>query len=226
VDVSKEWNEHALSSSTLLNQSHPAGSSPSNPASEAVVAESSGSLACGCESLTPQERLEDSTYAFTGTVGEAPVTQKGKRSAVFDVDEIFKGSPKPEMTVTEDIVGTDCDLPFEEEQSYLVFARWEWGTVVTSRCMGTKLLAKARTAALGPSEQLKEKLYLRLHNACMGRLDTSCCLSSIKAMHEGYYVPEPEEGCAEGAVPDRLHCGGSYTWCIPVTEKGHSQPEH
>ena len=177
--------------------------------------------ACACDSMTPQEKLEQSTYAFTGIVSEAPAPKKGKRTVVFDVDEIFKGTPKPEMKVSADVTGDECDLPFEIGQNYLVFTRWEWGKLITSRCMGTRLLEKARIESLGPSEELKEKLYIRLRNACMGRYDTPCCLSSLKAMRVGYFVPEPEEGCPDGTAPDRLRCSGSYTWCIPSTDKGH-----
>jgi len=214
VDVSKEWNEHA---------GHAAPSKPANPAAAAEAPQESSMTyaACGCDVQTPQERLEDSTYAFTGKVSELSAVKKGKRTVVFDIDEVFKGSPKQDMKVTEEMLGTECDLPFKEGESFLVFTRWEWGTVKTSRCMGTKFLKKAQTAALGPSEELKEKLYIRLRNACMGRIDTPCCLSSIKAMRVGYYVPEPQQGCPDGSVPDRLRCGGSYTWCIPVTEKNH-----
>lgn len=170
--------------------------------------------------MTVQERLEDATYAFTGFVASAAGPKKGKRNIVFDVDEIFKGTPKEEMKVTVDITDDGCDLHFEEGQSYLVYAKWEWGNVITSRCMGTKLLVKAKNE-LGPSQELKNKLYIKLRNACMGRIDTSCCLSSLKAMRAGYYVPEPEDGCPSGTVPDRLHCSGSYTWCISPTEKTH-----
>jgi hypothetical protein len=215
VDVSKEWNERAG------NAPAPEKAGSATAAAKAVEESSTTYAACGCETLTPQERLEDSTYAFTGRVSELSKVKNGKRTVVFDIDEVFKGSPKLDMKVTEEMLGTECDLPFKEGESFLVFTRWEWGSVKTSRCMGTKLLKKAQTAALGPSEELKEKLYLRLRNACMGRGDTPCCLSSIKAMRVGYYVPEPPQGCADGSVPDRLRCGGSYTWCIPVTEKGH-----
>ncbi len=216
VDVSKEWNAHISSSS-------PAGliAVPIKPAGEETLSESTTTLACQCDALTPQERLEQSTYAFTGRVADVLSPKKGKRSVVFDVDEIFKGSPKAEMKVTEELSGTDCDIRFEVGQSYLVFAQWEWGMVKTSRCMGTKYLPKAKTDALGPSESLKEKLYIRLRNACMGRYDTPCCLSSLKAMRAGYFIPKPDEGCPDGTVPDRLRCAGSYTWCIPVTDKGH-----
>jgi hypothetical protein len=214
VDVSNEWKAH-ISSSPVPTSIHP----------ETAVQRSTGAPeaeepACSCDSLTPQEKLDQSTYAFTGFVSEV-ATKKGTRTVGFDVDEIFKGSPKDEMKVTTQVTGDACDLSFEEGGSYLVFARWEWGNVVTSRCMGTKLLPKARAAELGPSEELKEKLYIHLRNACMGRIDTPCCLSSLKAMRAGYYIPEPEDGCPSGSIPDRLHCGGSYTWCIPVLEKTH-----
>jgi hypothetical protein len=214
VDVSREWNAH-ISSSPAPTSIH-----PGTAIKLSTGAAAAGEPACACDSLTPQEKLDQSTYAFTGIVSEVSM-KKGTRTVVFDVDEIFKGSPKDEMKLITEVTGDPCDLSFEEGQSFLVFAQWEWGNVVTSRCMGTKLLPKARMAELGPSEALKEKLYIHLRNACMGRIDTACCLSSLKAMRAGYYVPEPEDGCPSGSIPDRLHCGGSYVWCIPVLEKGH-----
>jgi hypothetical protein len=215
VDVSQQWNAH-VSSTT---QSRPI---PLNPANTVVTSSAASVSAqdCGCETLTPQEYMEDSTYAFTGSVEEASKPKTGKRKVLFDVDEIFKGTLKQDIEVAVDFNGDACDWPFLEGQTYLVFAKWEWGNVLTSRCMGTKLLPKP-TLELGPSEALKEKLYIRLRNACMGRLDTVCCLSSLKELRKGYYVPEPDDGCPSGMIPDRLHCGGSYTWCIPVTDKGH-----
>ncbi len=169
--------------------------------------------------MTPKEHLDEATYAFTGVVAEVRALKKNRREVTFDVNEIFKGSPSTEMKIAVEDSGDRCDLPLAAGQSYLVFARWEWGNVFTHRCMGTKLLTKARRDGLGLSEQMKEKLYSRLHNACMGRKDTPCCLSSLKAMRVSYYVPEPEDGCPDGTVPDRLLCAGSYTWCIPDTAK-------
>jgi hypothetical protein len=178
---------------------------------------------CQCESLSTPEYLRASSYAFTGKVTEVSAPKKSKRIVTFDVFERFKGSPGFEFQVQEQVTGTDCDLPFQVGDLYLIYARWQWGDIVTSRCMGSKLLEKAKgdAPALGPSEALKEKLYDRLRNACMGRLDTPCCLSSLKAMRAGYYVPEPEDGCPDGTVPDRLRCVGSYTWCIPYAAPTH-----
>jgi hypothetical protein len=220
VDVSKEWNAHVSSSTPVstVKTVNPKNDVMPESAQEPTVS------SCGCDTLTAKDYLDESTYAFTGTVSEVSAVKKGKRTVIFDVDENFKGPPALEMKVNVEAAGTDCDLSFAEGQSFLVFARWEWGTVSTSRCMGTKFLAKAKTAALGPSEELKEKLYIRLRNACMGRIDTSCCLSSLKAMRAGYFIPQPEEGCPSETIPDRLRCGGSYSWCIPVTDKDHRQP--
>ncbi len=215
VDVSHEWNARASSSSAPAFPNPSANVKPS-PAPATTAEEP----VCACESMSVQECLDDSTYAFTGMVVEASAPKKGKRTAVFDVNEIFKGTPTQEMKVSAEVTGSSCDLNFEEAQNYLVYAKWEWGTVITSRCMGTKLLVKAKNE-LGPSQALKDKLYIKLRNACMGRYDTPCCLSSLEAMRKDYYLPEPEEGCPSGMIPDRLHCAGSYNWCIPVTEKTH-----
>jgi len=208
-----------------MHVSTAAGFSPvqsiTNILQSTAAAPPSEAPACGCETLTPQEHLDDCTYAFTGTVFEATKPKNGQRLISFDVNEVFKGSPTEEMKIMVDVIGDMCDFPFELDQSYLVFAKWEWGRVVTTRCMGTKLLPKVPLTELGPSEQLKEKLYIRLRNACMGRLDTPCCLNSLKALRAGFYLPEPDDGCPSGTIPDRLHCNGSYTWCIPVLEKSH-----
>jgi hypothetical protein len=226
VDVSRQWGEHA--SSATLHEA-PVGvvkSSRSIP-SGVVQDTETVSSSCGCESLNTAEKLRASTYAFTGQIEEVRAVKKGRRTLVVDVDEIFKGSPKQDMEIVTEVSGGECDLSFEEGKKYLVYARWEWGSAVTSRCMGTKSIERARgdASALGPSEAMKEKLYIRLRNACMGRIDTVCCLSSLKAMRREYDVPEPENGCPEGMIPDRLRCAGSYSWCIPVTESNHRRPE-
>jgi len=220
VDVSQQWKAHA---STSALQAIEGGETQKASTSTAAVSEVN---TCECDAMTVPEKLEQCTYAFTGRVSEVSPAKKGTQTILFDVDEIFKGDPKPDMEVQEEMTGTDCDITFEAGQNYLVYSRWEWGHVFTTRCMGTKLLEKINKNALGPSEEAKEKLYRYLHNACMGRLDTSCCLGSVKAMQSGYYVPEPEDGCPSGSVPDRLRCAGSYTWCISATEKRHEMAPH
>lgn len=219
IDVSKQWKEHASSAPVI------APNTSTTTASAASLLESTATIPdeCGCESMSVPEKLLQATYAFTGVVEELTPPQKGRQKIVLDVDEIFKGSPRQDMEIVTDIAGNSCDLTFKEGDKYLIYAQWQWGSNVTSLCMGTKRIETARSDAnaLGPSESMKEKLYIHLRNACMGRIDTPCCLSSLKAMRVGYSVPEPEEGCPAGSKPDRLLCGGSYTWCIPILEKDH-----
>jgi hypothetical protein len=217
IDVSRQWQEHASTAPIVI----------STASTQLSVEESTPDAEphCGCESLTVQEKLFEASVAFTGVVESVQPPKKGRQKMVFDVDEIFKGSPKPDAEIVAEVTTTPCDLTFQEGKKYLIYARWEWGTYVTARCMGTKEIAIARSdaSALGPSESMKEKLYLQLRNACMGRMDTPCCLSSLKAMRQDYSIPEPEGGCPAGTKPDRLLCGGSYAWCIPVTQKDHRQ---
>jgi len=103
-----------------------------------------------------------------------------------------------------------------------VYAKWLWGATMTSRCWGTKRLdqvADADGKNLGPGGIAKSKYYERLRVYCMGRPDTPCCLSSLKAMSARGYLPQTEELCPDGMVPDRLRCMGSYVWCVPVTDR-------
>ncbi len=164
VDVSKEWAAHASSSPAAALSS--SGTAPTAGMQNGSAV--SDDPACDCEDLTPQERLAQSTIAFTGTVEEVESGKKGKLVIVFDVDEIFKGTPGLDAKVTAEVAGNACDLPFKVNQSYLVFAHWEWGSMMTSRCMGTKFLEKARVAALGPDQERKEKLYIGLPNMLHG----------------------------------------------------------
>ena len=60
-------------------------------------------------------------------------------------------------------------------------------------------------------------MYKELWENCLGKLTTRCCLSSISAMRKHYYLPEPDSGCPDGTIPDRLKCAGSELWCIPMT---------
>ena len=86
--------------------------------------------------MTVPEKLHESTLAFTGTVEALEAPKQGRQKAVFDVDEIFKGSPNPDTDIVTDLGGTPCDLKFEEGKKYLIYARWEWGLDVTARLHG------------------------------------------------------------------------------------------
>jgi hypothetical protein len=179
--------------------------------------------ACECPALTPQDALEQATYAFVGALSEIRTDKKtGATKLEFDVTDSFKGNPDDDVELIDSMKGTECELEAKERQTFLVYARWQWGNVVTSRCFGTRPIERESDAAnLGASNSMKEKMYEQLQKLCMGRKDTPCCLNSLKIMSESHYLPEPEEGCPSGSIPDRATCAGSLRWCIPNEEAAH-----
>lgn len=182
---------------------------------------------CECPQATPEELLDLATFAFSGKVAEILTERStGKKTIVFDVVDSFKGSPTPEMKFIDGEANTACDMEFTPGVDYLIYARWEWGKIVTSRCYGSKRLEKAvkEVKQLGPADAAKEKQYDQMNKYCMGRKDTPCCLASVKAMRAGYYLLEPENGCPDGQVPDRLRCAGSHVWCVPISEMKARKP--
>jgi hypothetical protein len=174
---------------------------------------------CKCPPQTPQDLIEQATYVFNGEVWDVELAVRdGPQVITFDVNDTFKGDPKPRIEIQED-ADKDCAIDFHEGESYLVYARWRWGSTKTSRCWGTKRLQDAASdgAALGPGGVAMSKYFDQLQVHCMGRRDTVCCLDSLKIMRRNRYLPQPESGCPEEMIPDRLRCDGSYVWCAPVT---------
>lgn len=182
--------------------------------------------ACQCPESAAEEQLEAATYAFSATVSDTGLDKKtGEKRMTLDVNEIFKGEPGTEIELIDLEGTTDCALDVKDNQQWMVYARWQWGKKVTSRCFGTKRINEAvgDLNVLGPAESWKQKQYPRLRDHCMGKKEVPCCLNSVKTMAAGGYLPEPETGCPEGMIPDRLKCPTSYTWCIPTLD---SQKRH
>ena len=182
---------------------------------------------CICPPATDVQQTDLATYVFNGDVWDLRIDKpSGKQIITFDVNDTFKGKPPDRVDVVDDRAGSDCALDFKEGDTYLVYVRWLWGSKKTSRCWGTKLLQEAgkSAAALGPGDAWKVKLYDKMQENCMGRYDTTCCLSSLRAMREGRYLPPTDEGCPDGLIPDRLRCDGSYLWCVPANDPNrHNQ---
>ena len=90
---------------------------------------------------------------YSGTVSEIQTDkQTGEKTIVFDVIDTFKGETDLDVKLTDSKAGTDCDLGVKEKENYLVYARWEWGAMITNRCIGTKKLDQADADAkiIGP----------------------------------------------------------------------------
>jgi len=176
------------------------------------------SAECLCPTASPQDLFETATSVFRGSVDEIQTSGKNSTRYLFIVNDTFKGETQTEIILQDAGAGTPCELTFEKNKEYLVYVRWEWGLLKTSQCWGTKVMdqAKADQAIIGPGNEWKEKVYPKLREACMGTYQTPCCLSSVKAMEQGHFLPEPESGCTDGMKPNVAHCLGSLRWCEPI----------
>jgi len=181
---------------------------------------------CECPAATPQDELESATAVFRGTIDEIHTSKNNPTTYLFVVNDTFKGDPKTEWVLQDADMDTPCALTLEKDKEYVVYERWQWGLQKTSRCWGTKEIAKAKPdqAVLGPGDEWKEKLYPKLREGCMGRYDTACCLSSVKAMEQGHYLPEAEDGCPDGFQPNVARCKGTLRWCEPIAGNTAHQP--
>lgn len=173
--------------------------------------------------------MDAATYVFRGDIWDVEVDRATQKKVItVDVDDIFKGKPpdaRVEMGDNED--GKECAIDFHEGETYMMYVHWQWGAMLTSRCWGTKKIQEASGDAgtLGAGSTEKDQFYEKMKVSCMGRRDTPCCLSSLKAMREGRFLPQPEDGCPDETIPDRLRCEGSYIWCVPTLEPHrHNQP--
>src|SRR5262249_13521804 len=152
---------------------------------------------CKCPAMTTKEETDAATYVFNGDVWDVAFEHgTNKKVITFDVNDTFKGKPADQLEMRDNEDGKECAIDFHEGETYLVYARWQWGSMLTSRCWGTKKIQEALGDAgtLGPSAALKEKYYEQLRISCMGRIDTPCCLASVKAMRAGGFLPQPETG--------------------------------
>jgi hypothetical protein len=182
---------------------------------------------CQCPPTTLKEQTEQATYIFNGEVWDVGIDRSTQKKVItLDVNDSFKGTPPTRLEVRDNEEGKPCAIDFHEGESYLVYARWQWGSTRISRCWGTKRIQEAGVDAqnLGPGDAAKGKYYDKLQVHCMGRRDTPCCLSSVKAMRAGGYLPQPEAGCPEEMIPNRLRCDGSYVWCVPTVDPYRQAP--
>ena len=104
--------------------------------------------------MTPDEQKDQATYVFVGSVYDIK-TQKGdpQQTIVFDVDEAFKGEPHSQVNVVDKEAGTDCAFGFKENDMYMVYGHWDWGTIQISSCTGTTSDAALRAASYARSQR-------------------------------------------------------------------------
>ncbi|MBI4359473.1 MAG: hypothetical protein HY564_00055, partial [Candidatus Jacksonbacteria bacterium] len=116
-------------------------------------------FACQCfQPSPPKEELQKAVAVFSGTVvgidkKKVSVGQgffEDSYTATFDVERAWKGVSKKTITVNAGIQGGMCGYPFEEKESYIVYADGaDENELLTSLCTRTNKLIFAH-------EDLKE----------------------------------------------------------------------
>ena len=95
----------------------------------------------------PQEALEDATAVFSGEVRSIePVDDDpGNQfiAATIDVDRAWKGIDSTPVVVETHQDQATCGFPFEEGESYIVYARAEGTPLTTALYHRTQLLERA-----------------------------------------------------------------------------------
>ena len=124
----------------------------------AALVRPSSAEACSCGgTVSSSTAFNDADVVFVGTVarfdGPKPwsrVNADGSISAglgteppvaTFEVAHMFRGRPARQVVVTGD--GTNCDEPFKQGETRLVYARTREGRVTTDKCTRTRLRAEA-----------------------------------------------------------------------------------
>src|SRR5436305_15253757 len=117
---------------------------------------------CLCPGTTTQELVDQATYIFNGQVYDIRSDKKThQKSVVFDINDTFKGKPPDSrVEVRDEASGGECAIDFHEDEYYLVYVRWVWGNLLTSRCWGTKKLKEAfkDAAVVGPGVEWEAKM--------------------------------------------------------------------
>ncbi|HCA67196.1 MAG: hypothetical protein UW39_C0017G0011 [Parcubacteria group bacterium GW2011_GWC2_44_17] len=110
-------------------------------------------FACRCvQPGAPKEELQTATAVFSGTVVDIDKKKvsvgqgffEDSYTATFDVEMAWKGVSKKTITVNAGIQGGMCGYPFEEKESYIVYAHGaDENGLLTSLCTRTNKLIYA-----------------------------------------------------------------------------------
>ena len=96
----------------------------------------SPALACTCERLAIPAQVAGANAVFAARVVGVTSTSDHSDVAVH-VERVYKGSPPAALDVRTPASESACGIQFAREDEYLVFARADGGTYLTSLCDGT-----------------------------------------------------------------------------------------
>lgn len=108
-------------------------------------------FACSCVGIEPTEAFEKSEAVFLGRVLNTKQEQvyqgftfSYRVANLFEVTQIWKGSPQSQMLIFDNGNTESCGIGFEEGKNYLVYAsKNENGEFRTGLCSRTKEASKA-----------------------------------------------------------------------------------
>lgn len=93
-------------------------------------------LACDCSTPLPSESFKRAAIVFEGEVVRA--TERPRAEYTFTVSKLLKGSPVKEVTIGGR--GTNCDMHFDYDVVYRVYAYSFEGKLISEQCSGNKVL--------------------------------------------------------------------------------------
>ncbi len=153
-------------------------------------------LACTCDwPRPPREALVDARAVFVGQVVARDLIAEYRYRTTFELDRVYKGDRAQHIEVYD--TGWNCDYPFEDGESYLVYAYGELDDrLYTSICSRTKPAWRAAldTSPPGfpgpitdvPAAAIPERLL---------RSNTNTKLAALSALA---LYPDAIDGSAEG----------------------------
>lgn len=93
-------------------------------------------LACDCSTPSPSETFKRATIVFEGEVVRA--TERPKAEYTFTVTKWLKGLAVKKVTIGGR--GTNCDMHFDYDTVYRVYAYSFEGKLISEQCSGNKVL--------------------------------------------------------------------------------------
>ncbi len=108
-------------------------------------------FACSCvqiENVTLEQeiknKLKNDKAIFVGKVIEINNEPKrDNRLIKFQVEQFWKGEPTEEISISTEKEMNSCAIPFEKDESYLIFAIIYEGDLLTGLCMSDKEISRA-----------------------------------------------------------------------------------
>lgn len=125
-----------------------------------------GAFACSC--MMPPDSVTamgTSDVVFAGQVASIVDRSIGQMQSsmdpmlvTFQVNTVWKGDPKPSLSITTSRDSASCGYKFEPGREYIVYANVFEGQLSTNICTRTALLADAQAdvAALGEGQTVEQ----------------------------------------------------------------------